>query len=178
MFKQLRLFILASLLFLGIVLPIQALEIVSGIPTENAQNITNPNIDGGTIDSTVIGGTTSAAGTFTDLLGLVPVITISANTVLTAAQCKGQIILITGNYTATLPAVVIGGLVTLRATTAAVFYGKANANDRIILSGVALDDGDKTASPGNAGDQITYWGDSAAGWTVVGMIGGHTDGGV
>jgi len=131
----------------------------------------------------ILGLTTSVYAGWGDgwrgqLTGLTPVINVAANTTLTANQCLGQIVLVTGNYTVTLPPVVIGSMVTLRATTAAVFYGKANANDRIILSGVALDDADKTASPGNAGDQITYWGDSAAGWTVVGMIGGHTDGGV
>ena len=150
-------------------------ETVTGTATDR---ITTPaNITAKMAAPGAIGGTTPAAGTFTDLLGLTSVITATTDTTLAAAQCKGQIVRVTATATITLPAVVIGSLVTIISTTAAVVHVKANASDRIILSGVAMDDGDKATSPGNAGNQITVWGDSSAGWTEIGMIGAFTDGG-
>ena len=43
------------------------MEIVNGIEVISAPQIDNPDIDGGTIDNCVIGGTTPAAGSFTTL---------------------------------------------------------------------------------------------------------------
>lgn len=43
------------------------MEIINGIEVVSAPNIDNPDIDGGTIDNCVIGGTTPAAGSFTTL---------------------------------------------------------------------------------------------------------------
>lgn len=116
-------------------------------------------------------------GNFADLLGLTPPITITGDTTLTAKQCKGQIVLVTATATITLSPIVVGSMVTLISTTDAIVHVKADASDRIILSGNAMDDGDKATSPGNAGDQITMWGDSLDGWTEIGMIGGWIDGG-
>jgi len=124
-----------------------------------------------------IGDVTPDTGTFTDLLGLNPIISVAANTVLTAAQCKGQVVLVSDSYTVTLPPVVVGASVTVRGIQATPIYVDANASDRIVLNGIALDDGDKITSPSVSGCQATLIGDSAIGWTVLGMIGGWVDGG-
>ena len=108
---------------------------------------------------------------------LATVINLSENTVLTAAQCVNSTIYLTGNITVTLPAVAIGLDTTIYSTDATVKHLDTNASDRLRLSGVALDDGDKATSPGAAGDAIHVQGDSAAGWTELGMVGGWVDGG-
>jgi len=53
----------------------------------------------------------------------------------------------------------------------------ANAADRIVLDGTALDDGDKITSASGAGDFIVLWADSAVGWRTLGRSGTWTDGG-
>jgi len=110
--------------------------------------------------------------------GLIQVVNISADTVLTATQCANSIIYVTGNFTVTTPAVTIGLDTTIYSVDATVKHVKMNGADRLRLSGVALDDGDKATSPGQAGDAIRIQGDSVAGFTEVGMIGGWIDGGV
>jgi hypothetical protein len=71
--------------------------------------------------------------------------------------------------TVILPAVAscagCGGCV--KATTAAVIYVDPNANDRFVLDGVALADGDKLQSLGDLDDTICFYNDSAAGWTTI-----------
>jgi hypothetical protein len=81
---------------------------------------------------------------------------------------KGNLVLVTGEYTVTLPPVSIGDLVTIYCLAADVVTLTPNANDRIILDGVALDDGVSIASAGTAGDLITLVGESLDGWTMVG----------
>ena len=129
-----------------------------------------------------IGGTTPSTGTFTELLGEVNVIPLAANTVLTAAQCKGSAIIVTGAYTITLPIVTgfngsIGGSVLIYSAGANTIHVDANAADRIVLDGVALDDGDKITSPGTAGAYVYLVNDTADGWRVIGRFGAWTDGG-
>ena len=110
------------------------------------------------------------------ITGLTPVINIGANATLTASQCLGQIVRVTATATITLPPVVIGSKVTILSTTAAAIHVDPNAADRLILDGVTLDDGDKASSASGAGNQITLFGDSVAGWTSIGTIGSWTDG--
>jgi len=109
--------------------------------------------------------------------GYTSVVNISSNTTLTTTQCNGTIIYMTGNITATMPAVTIGLDTTFYSTDATVKYVDMNASDRLRLNGTAMDDGDKATSPGNAGNAIRIHGDSAAGYTEIGMIGGWVDGG-
>ena len=128
-----------------------------------------------------IGGTTPNTGAFTVLQGGLDVITAGGHTELSADQCRGSLVLVTGNYQITLPAVsgvVEGGHVTIYSTTAVVVYVDPNASDRIILDGTALTDGYELDSPGGAGNFVTLVKDSSAGWTVVGKSGVWADGGV
>ena len=150
-------------------------ETVTGTATDK---VTTPaNITAKMAAPGAIGGTTPAAGTFTNLKGYTSVVNISSNTTLTTAQCNGTIIYMTGNITATMPAVTIGLDTTFYSTDATVKYVDMNASDRLRLNGTAMDDGDKATSPGNAGNAIRIHGDSAAGYTEIGMIGGWVDGG-
>jgi len=60
--------LLLSLLFILGTQNVFAGVIVDGVPQTDGKSILNPDIDGGTIDGTVIGGTTPAAGSFTDIV--------------------------------------------------------------------------------------------------------------
>lgn len=148
---------------------------------------TNASIDG-TLDVSGITHLRSNASLDSDLdvagnivagniAGLTPPIIKKDSCTLLASECKGQIILCASTMTLTAPSVFIGALSTVRVTTATKVHVKMDASDRLNLSGVAMDDGDKATSPGTAGAQITIWGDSADGWTEIGMIGGWVDGG-
>jgi len=155
-------------------------ETVTG--TSDAVVTTPGNITAKMAAPGAIGGTTPAAGTFTELLGEVNVIPLAASTVLTAAQCKGSAIIVTGAYTMTLPIVTgfngsIGGSVLVYSAGADIIHVDANAADRIVLDGVALDDGDKITSPGTAGAYVYLVNDTAVGWRVIGRYGTWTDGG-
>ena len=98
----------------------------------------------------------------------VSVVAVSQNTVLTSLQTKGNLILVTGARTITLPRVTKGDLVTIYAVTASVVSLTPNSADRIILDGVALGNGASIVSAGTAGDLITLVGDSPDGWVQVG----------
>lgn len=104
---------------------------------------------GYSINNTIIGDITPAAGTFTDLLGNVVVITDSATGNVTAAQMKGQTHVITGAYTLSLPTAVVGYKAKFKASTAAVFsIDVATGTDVIVLNGTALTAGYKATSDG------------------------------
>ena len=129
----------------------------------------------------ILGLTTSVYAGWGDgwrgqLTGLTPVINAAANTTLTANQCLGQIVRVTATATIILPPVVIGSKVTIISTTAAAIHVDPNAADRLILDGIVLSDGDKATSASGAGNQITLFGDSVAGWTSIGTIGAWSDG--
>ena len=95
-----------------------------------------------------------------------------------AEEAYGFLIKMTATGTATLPAVAIGMSGCVYSTTAAAIHVDANANDRIILNGTALDDGDKVSSASGVGDYICYVGESADGWLTMGRSGTWTDGGI
>ena len=140
-------------------------------------NVGSFDINAGTIDGAVIGGTDPEAGTFDDLLALAPDISVSTNTVLTAAQCRGNMVYVTSAATITLPAVSDDGMiVTIYSTTASAVHVDPNNSDRIVLNGVALDDGDKITSESQAGDFIVLHNDTDAGWRTLGRSGIWTDG--
>jgi len=109
-----------------------------------------------------------------NLAGYVPVLSFAIDTLLTAAQVRGQLVLLTATATITLPAVTVGAVVTIYSTTAAAVMVDPNVNDRIVLDGVAGGDGKKITSASGAGDYVTLIGDSADGWTVIGRSGTWT----
>ena len=157
-------------------------NIWTGTQTVSDLVATTADINAGTIDSVIIGGTTPAAGTFNVLQGELNIIPLTESTVLTAAQCKGSVVVVTGAYTMTLPIVTgfegsIGGSVVVYSSGADTIHVDANASDRIVLDGTALDDGDKITSPGTAGAYVYLVNDTAAGWRVMGRYGVWTDGG-
>jgi hypothetical protein len=111
--------------------------------------------------------------------GAPPVSKVSAGAI-SAAECRGSIIYVSGAGTYTLAAVsgvIDGGSLTVLVIGAISVSLDPDSGDRIILDGVALDDGDKITSDGTAGACVTLHKDSAAGWTVVGGSLGWTDGG-
>lgn len=105
---------------------------------------------------------------------LVEIVSVAIDTLLTAAQVLGQLLLVTATATITLPAVVIGAYITIYSTTTAAVIVAPNADDRIVLDGVAGGNGKKITSASGAGDFVTLIGDSADGWTVIGRSGAWT----
>ena len=100
----------------------------------------------------------------------------ASNQTLTAAECNGYVIYVTGAATITLPAIASGMSVTVITIGAVAVSVDPNAVDKIWLDGTALDDGDKITNGSAAGDiaVLTYY--SADGWHAA--TNGWTDGGV
>ena len=74
---------------------------------QNNAAITDPDIDGGTIDNTVIGGTTPAAGAFTALSATslaLPIVSKTADYILTSSDYTCLVTASSVNVTITLPA--------------------------------------------------------------------------
>lgn len=112
-----------------------------------------------------------------DISGLTPDIVSAGNITLTKEQCKGQILYMTGEGTVSLPRVTGDGLaLTIYQTGAFAVHGDPDDNDRIVLDGVALDDGDKITSASEAGNFIVLHNDTADGWRTLGRSGAWTDG--
>ena len=160
-------------------------EIIGGREGMTDNWFITPDIDGGTIDNVTIGATTPAAisgttGTFNGILqGGLDVITASANTTLTADQCRGSLVLVSTTCTITLPAVsgvIEGGHLTIYSTGTNLIKLDLDSVDRFILDGTALVDDHMLDSESGAGDYVTVVKDSAAGWTVIGRSGAWTDG--
>jgi len=109
-------------------------------------------------------------------------ISISGNTTLTAGQCRGQHIILTGDgTTVTMPAV--SGLVgnpecTFMVGDATAKHIDVNASDRVLLRSTALDDGDKVSiGASNTGKMIKFWNNDSDGWATGNAPGEFTDGG-
>ena len=143
-------------------------------------------IQSGTINGATIGATTPAAGAFTTLSStgasvlITQFLTYAGNGSPTAAQCKNAFIFVTAAGTITLPAVaagVVGTKLVVYSTTAAAVSVDANANDRIVLSGTALDDGDKITNDSTAGSFVELYCDTTAGWRTLNIGGTWIDGG-
>ena len=83
------------------------------------------------------------------------IVTHSATEATTADKMRGQDHIITGAYTVTLPAAVVGMQATFISTTAAVFSLDSNGADQFILAGTALTAGYKITSDGTAGVVVT-----------------------
>jgi len=90
--------------------------------------------------------------------------TYSSGQTLSAAECNGYVVYVTGAATIVLPAVAEGMSVTIITIGNVAVSVDPNASDKIWLDGVALDDGDKITNASTAGDiaVLTYY--SADGW--------------
>ncbi len=152
------------------------------VTTVTATNVNATTLTGTTLSSTTLSATNCYVASVTattidingDLTALVPVISVSADTVLSASQVKGQLVLVTATATISLPAVVVGSVITVYSTTAAAVMVDPNINDRIILNGVAGGNGKKITSTSVAGNFVTLIGDSADGWMLIGRSGTWT----
>jgi hypothetical protein len=111
------------------------------------------------------------------VLGDVTIVTHSATEAVTAISLHGQWHNITGAYTVTLPAAVLGMSGKFYATTAAVFSVDSNAADHFDYRGTALSAGYKLTSDGFAGTFVEITCDRANTWTVTNTSGLLVDGG-
>jgi len=108
--------------------------------------------------------------------------TATAYTVGTADSCEldGGFVTVTGAAVITLPAVTVGNSVTVQTIGAVAVSVDTNASDRMLLDGVALDDGDKATNTSTTGDTLYCVGESADGWSCLSISAGGgvwTDGG-
>lgn len=173
--KKIIILLLAALL---LATPLGAETWVNGVPQFNNADINNPDIDGGTIDGTTIGGTTPAAGTFTDLAGNVAVVTHNATEGTTAPYMKGQIHVVTGAYTISIPTIAIGHQADFIASTAAVMcVDVTTGTDILILNGTALTAGNKACTDGSINAQFRLKCPIAGKCTINSIVGLAVDGG-
>jgi len=99
----------------------------------------------------------------------------AANQTLTAAECNGYVVYVTGAATITLPPVADGMSVTILTIGNVAVSVDPNASDLIYLDGVALDDGDKITNGSASGDMAVLTYHSSVGWYAA--TNGWTDGG-
>ena len=142
---------------------------------------------GGAIDGTTIGATTPSTGAFTTLSNSgiqtaaggvkYSITTHSATEAVTAATLYGNDHLITGAYTITLPAAVLGMSAKVRCTTAAIGSIDSTAPDAFVLGGTALTAGNKITSDGTAGAELELICLVANRWSVRNVTGVWIDGG-
>jgi hypothetical protein len=139
----------------------------------------NADINAGTIDGATIGVTTPAAGSFTTLKGNPAVVTVSSTRNLTADELKGQDIIITGAYTASIPAITTTDYqATAIASTAATFcLDVATGTDLIILNGTPLTAGNKACSDGTINNMMKIRCPIAGKCFINSLIGLAVDGG-
>ena len=106
------------------------------------------------------------------------VVNKSTATTLTDDEMDGMVF-VSAAVKTDLPAVEIGQTVCFYSTTAATIIVDPNASDGIVLDGAArLTDGNTIENTSAAaGDFICLIGDSADGWTTLGMSGTWADGG-
>lgn len=110
-------------------------------------------------------------------LGDVAITTHSGSENVTAVSMYGNWHNITGAYTATLPAAVVGMSGTFNATTAAVFSVDCQAADHFVLAGTSLTNGNKITSDGYAGSQVEVVCTEANTWRIRHVAGIMVDGG-
>ena len=131
---------------------------------------TNANYDTTANAITIFQGTARADGTIeggfypTIDSGSIDTYTYAANQTLTASQCYGSVIYMTGAGTLTLPAIASGMSLTVITIGAVAVSVDPNASDKILLDGTALDDGDKITNASTAGDITTLSYYSSDGW--------------
>jgi hypothetical protein len=137
----------------------------------------------GNIDLTApgaIGGTTPAAGTFTDLLGNDVAIAVSTDLAITSAQMKGQIFVCAAANNPVLPAAAVGLKGSFIANSANQITIDCNATpgtDVIVLAGTALTAGNKVRSDGSQYSEIYIECKIAGKWIATPIQGIWLDGG-
>ena len=95
-----------------------------------------------------------------------------------ATTMYGNLHRITGAFTVTVPAAVVGMSATFRATTAVAFSVDCNGADHFeLFDGTALTAGHKITSGGTKNEFVTVVCESANTWIIVGINGVFTDGG-
>jgi len=102
-----------------------------------------------------IGGTTPAAGTFTDLAGNLPDVTVDSTRAITTAEMKGQVLNVTGAYAPSLPTCADGLHCTVVSSTAAVVsVDLTTGTDILVLAGQALTAGNTITSDGTIDAEV------------------------
>ena len=120
-----------------------------------------------------IGATTPAAGYFVE-----QITTHGSTENVAASTMYGNIHVITGAYTPTLPAAVIGMSGLFRASTAATFSLDCNGSDHFeMYDGTVMSAGEKQTSGGTKNEFIYVYCESANTWITVGINGAFTNGG-
>jgi hypothetical protein len=148
--------------------------------SESSPSIITPDTNAGDKRWVMLGSVSAASLALGEAQAGLPAVSKASAGAISAAECRGQVIYVSGAGTYTLPAVsgvITGGLITVSVIGAITVSLDPDAADRIILNGVALDDGDKITSDGAAGATVTLHKDSANGWTVIGGSIGWIDGG-
>ena len=123
------------------------MEIINGIKTISAPIINSPNVDGGTIDNCIVGGTTPAPGTFTSLEGNISEIIQATSDTLIASELRSVQISNYGQGASDnlqqLPIAAEGmSFIALCGTAQAANYFRfqADTSDKIYLEGAAGSD--------------------------------------
>lgn len=127
-----------------------------------------------------IGGTTPAAGTFTDLLGNGVYVAVSTDLAVTAAQMKGQTFVCASTNTPVLPAAAVGLKGSFIAATADVFSVDINATpgtDIFVLAGTAQAAGAKITSDGTIYAEVYIECKIAGKWIATPVQGLFVNGG-
>jgi hypothetical protein len=132
---------------------------VTGVTTLGTANITSADLNSGAIDSTTIGATTPAAGTFT---------TLTANTSLTAATAD-----INGG---TIDGVIIGGTTSAAATVTDLTATGTSTLTTVDINGGAIDGATIGASSAAAGSFTTVSTSGQATLATADINGGTIDG--
>lgn len=129
-------------------------------------------VSGGSLNNVTIGATTPGA-----VYNVAQVTTHAASENVTAASMYGNYHRITGAYTVTLPAAVVGMHASFRATSAAIFSIDCQGADSFSLGGTTLAAGNKITSDGNSGARVELSCDVANLWVVKNITGVVIDGG-
>jgi hypothetical protein len=98
----------------------------------------------------------------------------STKIMVSVVQCKGSFLRISEANTVLLPAIAVGYSLIVDSIGANAVIVDPNDDDRIILDGVAGGNGKKITSASGAGDFVSFIGDSADGWTILGKSGSWT----
>ncbi|MFA5166712.1 MAG: hypothetical protein WC449_05505 [Candidatus Paceibacterota bacterium] len=131
-------------------------------------------------DATLTWDNTNSKFVFNYPVGIMRKVTSTTAATLTTGQIRHGIILATAAGTYILPAVdasIVGSYFMIVSTTAAAVVVDPNASDRIVLSGTALDDGDKIQNDSSSGSCIIMFVDSVNGYYAYPLAGVWFDAG-
>ena len=153
-------------------------------PPQGTMPVGTAYITGGTIDGTVIGGTTPAAGTFTTMSANHVILTDSdiAGDAITLAQAKNGCIIFNDSGGAVdwdLPAAVAGLSVRVKSVSAHGITLDPDDSDVIhLIDGTALAAGNAIDLAAAAGNYVWLVAYDAVDWWIMAQVGAVADGGV